>query len=49
MDGVGLKNTLETKAAPFVEFKLGEYIQEDGGKKAFIMTGVDRWGWGTGS
>ncbi|MGD0611063.1 MAG: quinate 5-dehydrogenase [Anaerolineales bacterium] len=48
VDGVGLKNTLETKAAPFVESRLGEYIQEAGGKKAFIMTGVDRWGLGHG-
>ncbi len=46
VDGVGLKNTLETKAAPFVEAKLGSYIQQAGGKKAFIMTGVDRWGLG---
>lgn len=48
VDGVGLKNTLETKAAPFVESRLGEYIRQTGGKKAFIMTGVDRWGLGHG-
>jgi hypothetical protein len=44
VDGTGLKNSLERKAAPFVEAKLGDYIQKNGGKKAFIMTGVDRWG-----
>jgi hypothetical protein len=44
VDGTGLKNTLERKAAPFVEAKLGDYIQKNGGKKAFVMTGVDRWG-----
>ncbi len=44
VDGAGLKNTLETKAAPFVEAKLGEYIQQAGGKKVFVMTGADRWG-----
>jgi hypothetical protein len=44
VDGTGLKISLESKAAPFVEAKLGDYIQKNGGKKAFIMTGVDRWG-----
>lgn len=44
VDGTGLKNTLERKAAPFVEAKLGAYIQKMGGRKAFIMTGADRWG-----
>ncbi len=44
VDGLGLRNTLETKAAPFVDAKLGDYIQKNGGKKAFVMTGVDRWG-----
>jgi hypothetical protein len=44
VDGTGLKNSLENKAAPFVEAKLGEYIRNNGGKKAFIMTGADRWG-----
>ncbi|KAF0106318.1 MAG: hypothetical protein FD146_2687 [Anaerolineaceae bacterium] len=44
VDGTGLKNTLETKAAPFVEAKLGDYIQKTGGKKVFVMTGADRWG-----
>jgi hypothetical protein len=44
VDGTGLKNSLETKAAPFVESKLGEYIRKNGGKKVFVMTGADRWG-----
>ena len=44
VDGTGLKNSLENKAAPFVEAKLGDYIQKNGGKKAFVMTGADRWG-----
>lgn len=44
VDGTGLKNSLERKAAAFVEAKLGDYVQKNGGKKAFIMTGADRWG-----
>ena len=44
VDGTGLKNSLERKAAPFVEAKLGETIQKNGGKKVFVMTGADRWG-----
>jgi hypothetical protein len=44
VDGTGLKITLEKKAAPFVDAKLGDYIQKMGGKKAFVMTGADRWG-----
>jgi hypothetical protein len=44
VDGTGLKNSLENKAAPFVESRLGDYIQKNGGKKVFVMTGVDRWG-----
>jgi len=44
VDGTGLKNSLENKAAPFVEAKLSDYIMKNGGKKAFVMTGADRWG-----
>ena len=44
VDGTGLKTTLETKAAPFVEANLGDYILKNGGKKVFVMTGADRWG-----
>jgi hypothetical protein len=41
VDGEGLKNTLEKRMAPFIETRLGDYIQE---KKAFITLGIDRWG-----
>jgi hypothetical protein len=44
VDGTGLKNTLENKAAAFVDARLGDYIQKTGGKKVFVMTGADRWG-----
>jgi hypothetical protein len=43
VDGSGLRNTLENKAAPFVIEKLGDYVDQMG-KKALIMTGADRWG-----
>jgi len=43
VDGTGLKNTLENQAASFVEAKIGAYVKGRG-KKAFIMTGADRWG-----
>jgi hypothetical protein len=43
VDGTGLKTTLESKAGPFVEEKLGDYVKERG-KKVFVMTGADRWG-----
>ena len=41
VDGTGLKNTLEYTAAPFIESKIGDYVQE---KKAFLTLGADRWG-----
>jgi hypothetical protein len=41
VDGVGLKNTLENRVAPFLEAHIGSYIKE---KKVFITVGVDRWG-----
>ncbi len=44
VDGTGLKNSLERKAASFVDAKLGDYILKNGGKKVFEMTGSDRWG-----
>jgi hypothetical protein len=44
VDGTGLKNSLEGKAAAFVDAKLGDYVQKMGGKKVFVMTGADRWG-----
>ena len=43
VDGSGLRNTLEKKAAPFILENLGDYINEKG-KTALIMTGSDRWG-----
>lgn len=43
VDGSGLRNTLEKKAAPFILDKLGDYIKKMG-KKALVMTGADRWG-----
>jgi hypothetical protein len=43
VDGSGLRNTLENKAAPFIKAELGDYINKMG-NKAFIMTGADRWG-----
>jgi hypothetical protein len=43
VDGSGLRNTLEKKAAPFIKSTLGEYINNLG-YKALIMTGADRWG-----
>jgi len=43
VDGTGLKITLEGQAAAFLDQHIPEYIQQHG-RKAFIMTGVDRWG-----
>lgn len=42
-DGTGLKSTLEKKSAAFLDAHIKDYIDERG-RKAFIMTGVDRWG-----
>ena len=43
VDGTGLKITLEKKAAPFLDEHIKDYI-DSRGRKAFIMTGADRWG-----
>jgi hypothetical protein len=43
VDGVGLKNTLENKSAPFLSARIGEYIDRMG-KKVFMVSGADRWG-----
>jgi hypothetical protein len=43
VDGTGLKITLEGQAAAFLDQQIPEYIQQHE-RKAFIMTGVDRWG-----
>ena len=41
VDGAGLKNTLESRLAPFIETATNGFIKE---KKVFIVSGVDRWG-----
>jgi len=46
VDGGGLKNTLENKAVPFIDAKIGDYINQMG-KKVLIPVGVDRWGLST--
>lgn len=43
VDGGGLKNTLENKAAPFLNQKIGDYINTRG-RKVLVALGVDRWG-----
>jgi len=43
VDGTGLKTNLESKSAAFLDAHIKDYINERG-RKAFVMTGVDRWG-----
>jgi len=43
VDGTGLKTNLESKSASFLDAHIKDYINERG-RKAFVMTGVDRWG-----
>ncbi|MBI5297239.1 MAG: quinate 5-dehydrogenase [Chloroflexi bacterium] len=43
VDGTGLKITLERKSAEFLDQHVKDYIDQRG-RKAFIMTGADRWG-----
>jgi hypothetical protein len=43
VDGGGLKNTVENKAAPFLDKKIGDYINSRG-RKVLVTVGVDRWG-----
>ncbi|MEW6403564.1 MAG: quinate 5-dehydrogenase [Chloroflexota bacterium] len=43
LDGGGLKNTLENKAAPFLEKKIPDYLNSCG-RKVLITVGTDRWG-----
>lgn len=45
VDGSGIKNTLENRAALFIEASIGDYVRAQG-KRAFIVTGTDRWGLG---
>jgi hypothetical protein len=46
VDGVGLKNTLENQSASFLQSRIGDYVQKMG-KKAFVVSGADRWGMST--
>ncbi|MEX2144580.1 MAG: hypothetical protein WD740_08290 [Anaerolineales bacterium] len=41
VDGSGLKNTLENRAVSFMHAHTGDTIKE---RKAFIVSGADRWG-----
>ncbi len=40
VDGSGLRQTLESQVAQFIEAKIGDYIKD---KKVLITAGVDRW------
>jgi hypothetical protein len=41
VDGTGLKNTLENRAAPFLDEHIASHLQP---RRAFIPLGIDRWG-----
>ncbi len=43
VDGSGLKNTLESKLAFFIDEKIGDYVRERG-KTVLVTSGADRWG-----
>lgn len=43
VDGGGLKNTLENKAAAFLESHIRKYLDEHG-RNVLVAVGVDRWG-----
>lgn len=43
VDGVGLKNTLEHRAAPFLEDHISDYLNSLG-RRVFVVSGADRWG-----
>jgi hypothetical protein len=43
VDGCGLKNTLEARAASVLEEEIGGYLDQIG-RKALVMTAVDRYG-----
>jgi hypothetical protein len=43
VDGSGLKNTLENKAASFLETHIKDYLDQKG-RRVLITVGVDRWG-----
>jgi hypothetical protein len=40
VDGAGIRRTLESQIAQFINAKIGEYIQE---KRVLVTAGVDRW------
>jgi len=44
VDGAGLKNTLESRVAQFMEARIGAQIQP---KRCFMTGGADRWGMST--
>jgi len=44
VDGTGLKHTLENESALFLDAHLKDYITTHGGRKAFVVSGADRWG-----
>lgn len=41
VDGSGLKNTLESRALPFLLEQIGDHLPQ---KRAFIVSGAERWG-----
>lgn len=43
VDGAGLKNTLESKLASFIDRRLGDYVRAQG-RRVFVVSGADRWG-----
>ncbi|MEO8354817.1 MAG: quinate 5-dehydrogenase [Chloroflexota bacterium] len=43
VDGGGLKNTLENRAAEFLDARIGDYINSRG-RKVLVALGMDRWG-----
>lgn len=43
VDGAGLKSTLESHLAQFIDARVGEYVRGKG-KKALVTSGADRWG-----
>lgn len=41
VDGEGLKNTLESRLAQFIDQRLGDYVKV---RRALVTSGADRWG-----
>ncbi len=42
VDGAGLRDTLESRVAPFINAHIGEYVRQRG-PRAFVTVGADRW------